>query len=1523
MERSPRQRRQFKKAIGLVALALSVGACAQDVGDIDRTQPNKIQKSAFEGQWYSRQTVVDINGTGTSTFIGNEGDPNRVTFDFSENALIARRTHEDVLGIDAPADGVPDDTATIFDAAEDGSPVIAFGIDHFDVQRVYNSATGEQSNVIVENRSDRPWFEREWIRIRWSDPAGALPSWDGILGNARYGHYEPPQDSTEEPDWYVECQEKGSEKVVDCSDEDAEVTYLDVTYTMFRQSSFNECLTLFFSLPGLFNADCGTERIKMRASFAKIRDLDIHGECEDCDQTFTLQNDYKPREYDDFDDKRFGFFRMNRAVYDRRFGLRDYAVKQYAQLRSIWHRYEDKDGNPLHPRDRVPKPIAYYVNADHPVDLLDEMALISEDYDMAFRRIVFAASNAGGPAKYASIEDVPRMFYICNNPGPSPDFTLEDPSADELARLDNLGPMFAKDRENLLRFYEQSNEGYSTGVCKRPGTRKEMGDVRYSFFNFINTPNYNGPLGYGPSSADPLTGELYNGSSNAYGAAIDTQAQYLLDLINVINGDLEPEDIGYGANARTYFDQLRERAEPTRAQALEVTRGADGAQLAQAPLTASKSDVRAVTRQQERLAKLQETMERKAADPHLQEVLSRGPDSFRLQSDFQRNPNKVFEDTPVEQKLIFPEIVEAANKGMLDPQTLEAGDDSAELPSSLDTSLASVLSFISPLRGMSASAHIQEANQLDLKLLKKRVHMADDSLDPRYMGWAREGRELRDALIDRGVDPYEVQLALWYWVRGKAYLGLQEHEVGHSLGLRHNFAGSTDALNYFPQYWSLRQKTFEPDCTGQGFQTFDPTGLATRQTAPTLCAFGSEITPSAETHAANYALLMSGGDASQGWPEFAAGLETYQTASIMEYGSVFGLNDQAGLGLYDYAALAYAYGDLVEVFNQPPNKIEYVENFQNGSFQQIGSTFGRSDAKVTNMQDVDDYVRIQDGERIEDAPLEDERERYGYRGLRDNPWNYWHYSVLPIMFFDDTHTPTDEQVQDLHLSPRVDFSHIGGMWKLYDRSLVPREEAEAQELVQVPYKYCEDLFAGQSDYDCMRWDTGADNFEVLTNIIERYDAYYPINNFRRGRLAYGMTRSFRYVAERVFGRALKAYQFWLLDASARGVGWYTNPYGGGSTTMAAIDGINFLGGIMTRPAIGTYALSSEDGLYTNFDTNAQGIAPENNNEDWDFSDDQVFTIDLSNGGRYQFDQFVQEEDGERPYYFPFMLETSSHFWHKVFAMQVLVEGSISVLGADTTSNITSFFIQPTIVFKDELFRFFSGMITEDFDKTVGICVKVDDQGHVETHGDKDRRIIEWKPMELTAALNARGCERGYAVANPYTAAFGNNDFNSRYFATLVAAQSFLGNLDYDWIDTAGLYIKGRGETPELSDELAGVFEAREFTDALGISNGQTYVAFCPIDYIPGRSTPLRHGCELINQMQTLHDTLRIKRIESALAAGRIDQAQVGDDPLDPVDAEAVDAAARAFSPTDYAEYFQLQSSQEMARFHLEILSRIY
>ena len=50
-----------------------------------------------------------------------------------------------------------------------GAAVAAFRIEsHFDIRREYNTVTGEEFNVIVENTSDQHWYDRQFMRVDWS-----------------------------------------------------------------------------------------------------------------------------------------------------------------------------------------------------------------------------------------------------------------------------------------------------------------------------------------------------------------------------------------------------------------------------------------------------------------------------------------------------------------------------------------------------------------------------------------------------------------------------------------------------------------------------------------------------------------------------------------------------------------------------------------------------------------------------------------------------------------------------------------------------------------------------------------------------------------------------------------------------------------------------------------------------------------------------------------------------------------------------------------------------------------------------------------------------------------------------------------------------------------------------------------------------------------------------------------------------------------------------------------------------------
>ncbi len=1354
--------------LGVAALA---GACAQQVGDIDRTSDNALEKSMFDGQWYMVQTVVDTNATAVYTFAGLQGPLERVAFDFDAGQMMARRVHENVPGLDTA------DTNLINPLEFEGSIVAAWPTQYFDIQRSYNPATGEESNVISENGSDRRWYEQDYVRVSWGNNA--------IITNAN-AEFSGGIESTS---MIVLSPEESDESLFTDVNEDGDIYYFDYLTTYIAQADWWNCVE-HVGFPN-WGSDCGTEEIVVRTSFLRVEDDTV--------------NAHVPRRYDDWDMNLFGFFRTNRCYFDDRYECTDYSRIQVANVYDIWDNDRTADGvaRPYH--ERTPKPIAYYISYEYPIDLIDETYEITEQYSFGFRRAVAAAQGK-------SIEEIPRMFYACLNPG----------STDPTVPQEYLDATFnPEDRALLVEAFAASAEAYELGICERPGTRKNQGDIRYSFFNWRTDPA--APwYGYGPSAADPLSGEVIHAAANFNGGHLNRSAEKILNYVRIIEGDLTPEEYGYGVPVQDYFQSLREEADYDLYYGLDTLPGADDKDFEIADLTQlNVSNMLQLGHEAQQLDELRlEVMNR----PHVRDTLARPTSDFLVRNGRQTDPLSRLVDSPLEQVLMTPEFIEHMSLG--NAETAEDVDEDW-------------MEWVSPIRVARAATVERRMDRLRDSWMESNLLMAPD-FDRQIVGFAEDMYRYKAQLETDfpELSAEEIEYQLWLEIRGRIYTGIQAHEIGHTVGFRHNFAGTADALNYFPQYWSLRQQTFQDDCDGDGAPTFSPTGLAMGVLAPEPCTGSLSAAESAEQSRLIQARLSTG--VLEDGTELGS-INHYEYSTVMDYHGEFN-GRQGGLGLYDYAAIAYGYTEMVERFTEAPHRLLVNAEADPVTRSWSNTTVSRHPSeRVVDMADVDDWVRQFEGG---DTPAD---------GEDDGDWTYWHYSVLPMMFWDES-APVNA---DAYPADHFQFDGINGMASMYDRSLVsasdcmgadctacrvsadcaggevcyrnPLDPRQMEGLssgyctsdavgvnlldetdVRVPYRFCSDHRRGSSEL-CNIFDSGADELEVTTRIIADYENYYAISAFRRGRPTFGLSLG-SYVNGLIsytFDAVINQYQFWLLNASDRGVPWYGAERGGQASYDAMIMAVNFVSSVWSTPTVGTYApdvydegrivnVSDETGYrYPNYDPRFGGVA-----------DSEYVDLGVADGARYGYSQFARRrEDDQAGFYFFLQYEVLSHFWAKYAALISFTDGNVDVIGSDSSSDSTAYYIPIYLIFPEETGNMMGAIISEDFGN-FGRCVTEDTEGNT--------------VVENIDLVRTRGYECPGRVLNPYTEQYGNRDYNMKLYATIFSAANFATTYDYSWLDHSSVYVWGRGEQPDFINNDSE-FAWLTYTDARGTTFAARYV----------------------------------------------------------------------------------------------------
>jgi hypothetical protein len=899
----------------LAVLSVVLGSCGEDQPSINRVGVNVVEKALFEGSWYMARTVIDVDyeGSALGTFPGDAASDAAQTFTalprirwvIDEDYLFAYRDYELTQGGDGESKGPSEEQQKVF-----GQPVAAFEIEkHFDIRRAYNPATGEEQNAIEENDTDEHWYERQFMRVDWSK--NVLPGFYGQTYNLNellgFWKREPTdlfvQGASAFPDsWQprfdrMECDGSGDESDA-CSEDERDLADDYDQDELYHMSFVSQELLSPGLVPEVDDSTgqqtgrqvnwctevrysdspaCSAVVSYVRTSFLRVSD----------------KRQYEPVNWVDSRFDRFGYFRLSQDVYDRNTGSPDdpaffntdflnYNVNRH----NIWKQWHDRDGEPLPYTERDVRQVVWYTTPELPAHLVEPSFDVIGQWNEVFMETV-RQLRGQAPPRYPDVDcqtSDPDGYCFCQEdprtgeivrptcPGRYDPFTPPDgygdgaedpydcyvevpggaePDLDNPALSDAdfngwFGARFVGDEcVNVLRINSCNRASMAENEAA-PGTSEgmtcqERGDLRFKFLSYVDQPG-TGFLGIATLRGDPVTGEILTGDANIGGPALDGFRTTALLTYDLIHGTIDERDVIAGEDVRSYFENLGHVDQPARPRAEFSAAMETNA----APSTQARTEI----------------------DNRMQLAMQR---ISRLQGPEGRN--NVFSDR---RKRLIGSALE--RRLMSTPEMLGAALEGTAAQSGAAGVSEGMLDQLSPFR-KDIHERMREARQQEDKLSRHNVEMPNEYVDNSVQWFVNKHKDWSRARLEFGVNRL-------------LYRQTQLHELGHCLGLRHDFGGSADSDHYAPDYYAIVERIPLPDMTDHdtdGDGQLSATEQVGFERAYEQARKDREL----------------------------AGIDGAMNSSVMEYTSNWYERMQP-IGRYDRAAVAYGYGDLVEAYRGEP-----------------------------------------------------------------------------------------------------------------------------------------------------------------------------------------------------------------------------------------------------------------------------------------------------------------------------------------------------------------------------------------------------------------------------------------------------------------------------------------------------------------------------------------------------------------------------------------------------------------------------
>lgn len=1110
--------RSFLKFSVVAATAAAVGSCAEEREPINRVQANALDKAFFVGEladdtdnpvFLSRNFVVDATESQTLVGLSMASGLERIRWHITENTLFARRAY-------AQTDGEPRGQG---DEAN-GNIIAAYEIEsHFDIRNAYNPSTGEELNVVEEITSDRPWNERQFFRVDWSENQVNSPAWTTMFYGQTFGDIELTPISYFESDPNSE----------DAPHFDAEDGYFDVTsHFLLEPEMINfgwwqlpTCMLMgFFTGSAIYS--CDPQEAIVRSSYWRLDKADPDDDFEPMENS-TAALDILGNPGGIGDSASSGIVTPPREQYDPGYGYTDNGLRRYMNRHNIWKQshqtigscetdsdcrdvtgrsasvcldsgscsvpcnyeargedegdrngtddqcensdtdYEGSEGSQCSARDRCTIPyrdreirtVTYHVNPEMPEDLQgdeDELGAsedLIETWNQALQVAVARAREVECRRTGGDRDDCHEEFFVTEGNGSD---------VIQMVSYGGWGIETPKDEADVLVTCHNPVRDYDHEACGEEGSRSRVGDVRKNFLIYWPYSTHVGYGGIGNWRGDPLTGQIVGAAATTIGRSTTTSAARVRDIALVALGELDMDDITDGVPAALYQKMLRDGRKPKALSKAEIERRLNAIDVEQLDEHVS-FNLNGLSAENPTEALLQ-VKTNTIADPQL---------SAQQLLEIQAAARPLL-GTDLEAKLIDP-------SWMIDAVGMSPNTQLTE----------TVLDAVSPLRGQDMGQMAMLERALFAELGRKGVCHLDDLASIGSPDLYGMGHYYAKKYPDASTS--ELAELMYDDIWKETYKGIQLHEIGHSLGLLHNFTSSYDAQNYNPQYWQLRTHEGRGSASCEG----EPREGDTSTVAGDTCMGPRYLDPETDDE------LGLEDD------EPRPGIVYFGHTSTMEYQSAR-FFESVGLGQYDVMAMGALYGGVLQTYDARHISQADQAIYERFHDSQLNEALTTADFSGRHYTQLARELELFDANRCRNA-TSNEKQRAEWRIVHGKvcappPKDYGHW--------DDF---VDGPDPNLSLSQTLE----GRKMRILASSDVP-----AAGNVRWPYRFGGDMMNAYMHVN--PFDSGADPYEVTMDTVARQQYNYPFIYFRSDQRTWMSRRLPSYTA-RMFYERLRSYHW--------------------------------------------------------------------------------------------------------------------------------------------------------------------------------------------------------------------------------------------------------------------------------------------------------------------------------------------------------------------------------------------------------------